>query len=309
MSKDKDTEIRSKYDDYSVEELKAALNAIFDSTDEFSDSQVEEMDKIMAVLTKKNPLPHRYTAEESWKIFQETYSEELSRIGIRNTEEVMEEGPEKDTVAAADPAVVIPETSAKRTVPETVTTESGYGKSHRRLFQTALIAAAVVAAMVIITVSASAIGLNIWGWVPVKDGGTFQYVSEDSVSKDIPSALKRIGIEQPLFPTWLPEGFVLHEQRIQLEEPIIITSVYLFKERVITITIREITDLSKLGIIEINDEPSVEYAIQGVTHNIFRNVDSVVSTWLINQYLVRISGDISINEMEKLIRSIYEVIE
>ena len=161
MSIEKDTEIRSKYDDYSVGELKAALNAIFDSSDEFSDSQVEEMDAIMAVLTKKNPLPHRYTAEESWKIFQETYSEELSRIGIRNTEEVMEEEPEEDTVAATDPAVVIPEASAKRTAPESVTTESGHGKGYRRLLHTALIAAAVVAAMVIISLAVVMILITI----------------------------------------------------------------------------------------------------------------------------------------------------
>ncbi len=83
MDMEKNAETKSKYENYSVEELENALTDIFDSTDLFTDSQVEEMDAIMAVLTKKNPLPHRYTAEESWKVFKERYSEELSRLGIQ----------------------------------------------------------------------------------------------------------------------------------------------------------------------------------------------------------------------------------
>ena len=51
--------------------------------------------------------------------------------------------------------------------------------------------------------------------------GTFQFVPEESASVtslDIPEALKQLGIEEPLFPTWLPEGFVLAEQKIQMDE-------------------------------------------------------------------------------------------
>ena len=310
MSKDKDTEIRSKYDDYSVEELKAALNAIFDSTDEFSDSQVEEMDKIMAVLTKKNPLPHRYTAEESWKIFQETYSEELSRIGIRNTEEVMEEEPEEDTVAATDPAVVIPEASAKRTAPESVTTESGHGKGYRRLLHTALIAAAVVAAMVIITVSAAAAGINIWGWIPVWNDSTFRFVSEEAVSStsmDIPTALKQLGVEEPLFPTWLPDGFELAEQQIVLENEIFLYSAYVYKDKVIMITIRPSDEIADTAFYEKNEGDPIEYAVGGNTHFVLNNYKTTSATWRTRGYTVRIVGDVTAQEIERIIDSVYEV--
>ncbi len=123
MPNEKDAEIKSRYEDYSVEELRAALNVIFDSTDEFSDSDVEKMDEIMAVLDKKDPLTQRYTAEESWKHFQENYREELSRLGVRNTEEVIENEPGW-TAAPANAAVIRQSTQGeKNPVPASVETK------------------------------------------------------------------------------------------------------------------------------------------------------------------------------------------
>lgn len=298
MSKDKDTEIRSKYDDYSVDELKAALNAIFDSTDEFSDSQVEEVDKIMAVLTKKNPLPHRYTAEESWKIFQETYSEELSRIGIRNTEEVMEE--ETEATAVKLPGAVMVKT------PEEAAPIQKRG--YRKLLHTALVAAAVIAAMVIITVSAAAAGINIWKWVQVRGEGTVRFVAEDALSKDIPAALKQAGVEVPLFPTWIPEGFLLYDQQIRLDDSIHINSTYAYKDRIIAIIIRSLdSDSSKT--IEIEDEEPYEYNHNGITHYITANYGQPVAYWVNNGYLVKVSGDVTTEELEQIIDSIYADME
>ena len=296
MSKDKDTEIRSKYDDYSVDEPKAALNAIFDSTDEFSDSQVEEMDKIMAVLTKKNPLPHRYTAEESWKIFQETYSEELSRIGIRNTEEVMEEEPEATTVK-------LPEAVMVKTPEEAVPIQK---RGYRKLLHTALVAAAVIAAMVIITVSAAAAGINIWKWVQVRGEGTVRFVAEDALSKDIPAALKQAGVEVPLFPTWIPEGFLLHDQKINLDEPLLVHSAYAYRDKTLLISIRAIHNDSLSGIIEIEEEDPEEYLSNGIIHYMIPNYEQLVADWINSGYLVKISGNISIDELEHIIDSIYD---
>lgn len=294
VSKDKDTEIRSKYDDYSVDELKAALNAIFDSSDEFSDSQVEEMDKIMAVLTKKNPLPHRYTAEESWRIFQETYSEELSRIGIRNTEEVMEEEPEATTVK-------LPEAVMVKTPEEAVPIQK---RGYRKLLHTALVAAAVIAAMVIITVSAAAAGINIWKWVQVRGEGTVRFVAEDALSKDIPAALKQAGVEVPLIPTWIPEGFLLYDQQIRLDDSIRINSTYVCKDKFLSISVRDITsDISRM--IEIEDVAPKEYLSHGVVHYIVPNCEQLVAYWMNTGFLVKISGNVSMEEIEQIINSVY----
>lgn len=306
MPNDKDTEIKSRYEDYSIEELRAALDVIFDSTDEFSDSDVEKMDEIMAVLDKKDPLPQRYTAEESLKNFQENYREELSRLGIRNTEEVMEKESE-EIDAPINAAVVMPRVcSADKASAEFASTEAKQSKCCRTLFHTALIAAAVVAVMVIVTVSAAAAGIDIWGWVPVWNDGTFQYVIEDSISQDIPKALKQADIEKPLFPTWLPDGYLLEEQRIRLEKPLIVNSVYSSKNHILTITIKEIVDLSQSGLTEANDGEYHAYSSHGFKHDIFANNSMLVATWYVDNLLVRISGEITLDEMQRIIDSIYE---
>ncbi|MBO4917671.1 MAG: DUF4367 domain-containing protein [Bacteroidales bacterium] len=304
----KDTEIQSRYEDYSVEELQEALNAIFDSADDFTDSDVEQMDEIMAVLNRKNPLPQRYTAEESWKHFQENYSEELSRLGVRNTGEVMETEAEKE--AEVDTAVVVPIAHAEKVHAVPASSESRQGKRCQTLIRTALIAAAVMAVMVVVTVSAAAAGINIWGWVPVWNGSTFRYLPEDSAtvtSMDIPTALKRLGIDEPLFPTWLPEGFVLDEQQIVLDDPVFFSTSYLCKDRIVIITLLSLSDTNHSGITEKNDADPLKYSISGQDYYIFKNLEKTVAIWYGKDYELRISGDISEEDMIKVIDSIYEV--
>lgn len=308
MSIEKDTEIKSRYEDYSVEELKEALNAIFNTTDEFSDSDVEQMDEIMAVLNRKNPLPRRYTAEESLKHFRENYSEELSRLGVRTTGEVMEEKAEK--ADEVDTAVVMPIIRTKQPVTEPVNAETKNGRSSRKLLRAALFAAAVVALMVIITVSAAAAGFNIWGWVPVWNDSTFKFVPEDSVtSLDIPAALKQLGIEEPMFPTWLPEGFILEEQQIILDENAFLHAVYVCKDRMIMITISYGDDVSGAFVVEKNSGDPVEYTKKGHAHFIVSNYEKVVAVWQVEEYSIRIFGDLTVDEIEKMIDSVYEVVK
>ena len=308
MPNEKDAEIKSRYEDYSVEELRAALDSIFDSTDEFSDSDVEQMDEIMAVLDKKDPLSQRYTAEESWKHFQENYREELSRLGVRTTWEVMEEKTGK--AVETDAAVVVPIAHAEEVHAGSASSETRRGKSSQTLIRTALIAAAVVALMVIITVSAAAAGFNIWGWVPVWNESTFRFVSEEaasSTSMDIPTALKHLGVDEPLFPTWLPEGFEMAEQQITFENGTFLYSAYVYKDRVIMITIRPSDEIAETAYFEKNEGDPIEYVVEDNTHFVLNNYKTTTATWRTQGYTVRIVGDITTQEMERIIDSIYEV--
>lgn len=304
MPNEKDAEIKSRYEDYSVEELRAALDSIFDSTDEFSDSDVEQMDEIMAVLDKKDPLSQRYTAEESWKHFQENYREELSRLGVRTTGEVMEEEGEK--TVDDDSAGVVSVINVSQVDPSPSKSEAEHGKCCRKLLHIALIAAAVVAAMVIITVSAAAAGIDIWKWVQVRGEGTVRFVAEDALSKDIPAALKQAGVEEPLFPTWIPEGFLLYEQQIRLDEPIHINSTYVCKDKTLSIIIRSLSDDLKSGMIENEENSLHEYLTHGVNHFIIPNFEQLVSYWMNGGFLVTISGNVSTDEMKHIINSVYD---
>ena len=53
MQNDKDTEIKTKYDNYSVDELKAALKNYFFFSGEFSDADMEEMIRLTDELIRK----------------------------------------------------------------------------------------------------------------------------------------------------------------------------------------------------------------------------------------------------------------
>ena len=219
---------------------------------------------------------------------------------------------EKDPEECADAgaAFVVPIASAEKVQPVSAGAEPMHGKRSQKLMRTALIAAAVVAVMVIVTVSAAAAGINIWGWVPVWNDSTAQFVQAESVnalSLDIPLALRQVGVQEPMFPTWLPEGFMLEEQSIQLDEQTILYAVYVYKERIISIIIRNITNPNETGSLEINGSDPITYVKNGTTHYIFSNCDSLVTSWLVGQYMITISGDASIDEMERIIDSIYEV--
>ena len=309
----KDTEIKSSYEDCSVEELQKAFKDVFFASGEFSDADIEEMDQIVAVLKKKRPITHKYTLEESWELFQETYSEEFARLGIRNTEEVMEKEPE--TVVETGPVRVAAVTSDTETVdakPGASSEKKRPRKYGRTLKQTALIAAAVVAVMVIITVTAGAIGIDIWSWVPVWNDSTFKFVPEDSApvtSLDIPAALKQLGVEEPLFPTWIPEGFLLDELQIQLDDPVVIHVLYLCEDRTIMITIKSLSDESRVLTIEKDNYEFVKYTVHGIDHYIFTNNGQSAASWLTNGYHVVITGNISFDEMNAMIDSIYCEVE
>ena len=295
MLNDKDTEIKTKYDDLSVDELKEALKNTFFYAGEFSDADMEEMDQIMAALDRKEPLDPLYTAEESLKQFKEAYGEELSSLGVRNTEEVMQETPAADTDAVCSVSEVKTVRPMRR----------------RRLLRVALVAAATIVILFAIAATASAMGYNILGWVPKWNESTIQYVPdvpEDSTavtSLDIPTALKQLGVEEPLFPTWLPEGFILAEQQFRLDSPVVLYASYFFKDRTISIYIRSSEDGLSLAMEKNLGEP-IEYVVHGISHFIYSNTYQTDSYWYSQGYCAKVYGDISLDEMKSIIDSVYD---
>ena len=296
----------NRYDVYTVEELREELQRFFLYSD-LDDEAVDEMEKILAVLREKAPFEHPHTTEEMWAEFKAEHAEELSNLGIPKNEDaegVIVRDPEEAADAGA--AVVVPITGAERVHAMSAVAEPRHGKRSQKLIRTALIAAAVVAVMVIVTVSAAAAGVDIWKWVQVRGEGTVRFVAEDALSKDIPAALKQAGVEEPLFPTWIPEGFVLYEQQIRLNDPIHIFTTYVHKDRILVLSIVSIGNDSKTGLIEIEDGDPEEYLAHGTSHNIITNCDQLVAYWFNSGFLVQISGDISRDEMTHIIDSIYD---
>lgn len=295
---EKDIETMKQYDDYTVEELQAALQRYFWFS-ELDDEAVDEMEQILAVLRKKAPFTHSHTTGEMWEEFKAAHADDFAALGIRNnteTEEVVEQKPAADETAARSEQV--PVRKPRRQI--------------RGLLRVGLIAAAVFVLMAFITVAASAMGYNLWGWIPKWTDEDVRFVAEtpeqtpgEDDNHGISSILASMGITEPLYPTWLPEDMARIETK-SIERPLFLYEKYQGNNRQLSITISPTTDLGTV-VYQKEDESPVEYISGNTMHYLFENTNEIIAVWQTVNYTTVIAGNISIDEMKKVIDSVYEV--
>ena len=291
----------SQYEAYSVEELKEALKAIF-LFSELNDADIEEMDQIMAVLRKKAPFYHPHTTEEMWAEFQADYAEELANIGVHkneDTEEVVNEAPAVDLEVVRSEPKAEAEPGAEAAVRV---------KHHRKVFRVGLIVAAVVALMAIIAITASAMGFNLWGWVPKWNSELLSFEAEEPEqpkAKHISDVLSELGIDEPLYPTWLPEDME-QTQSVLNFEPLFLLEAFQGSDRFLSITISPSDDAETM-LYQKEANPPLEYIAGNAVHYIFDNTTEITAVWYVGNYSVVIVSNISIDEIKEVIDSVYEV--
>ena len=294
---EKDIETMKQYDDYTVEELRAALQRYF-LFSELDDEAVDEMEQILAVLRKKAPFTHMHTNEEMWEEFKAAHADDFAALGIRKeteTEEVVEQKPEADeTVIRSEP---VPVRKPRRQI--------------RGLLRVGLIAAALIVLLAGVTVAASAMGYNLWGWIPKWTDEDVRFVAETPLqtpgeddNHGISSILASMGITEPLYPTWLPEDFMRVESKT-VEDPLFLYENFQGNNRFLSITISPTTDLGTV-VYQKEDVSPVEYKVGNTLHYLFNNTNETSAVWNTDNYSTLIVGDISIEEMERIIDSVYE---
>lgn len=295
---EKDIETMKQYDDYTVEELRAALQRYF-LFSELDDEAVDEMEQILAALRKKAPFAHSHTNEEMWEEFKTTHADDFAALGIRKdteTEEVVEQEPEADETVLSSAPVPIPRSR----------------RLGRSILRVGLVAAAVVVLMAALTVMASAMGFNLWGWVPKWTDEDVRFVAETPQKEpdeddlpNIPIYLAAQGINEPLYPTWLPEDFMRIETKVS-EKPLFLYEKYQGDNRRLSITISS-TIGSENAVYQKESTPPDEYLVSNVVHYLFSNSDEVTAVWYTEYYTTTIVGNISMVEMKTVIDSVYEV--
>lgn len=297
---EEDAEIMLPYEDYSVEELQEAYKKLFFLSD-LNDADLAEMDQILAVLRKKDPLPPGRSVDETWAEFQSIYQENPLEIGIREkseSEEVVSEKPE--------PVVVVDDAPAEKNAPTVLR------KRHKKLIRVGLIAAVLVVLLAAVTVAATAMGYNLWGWLPVWNDEDIRFVAETPLEtpneedlQTVPMVLASLGITEPLYPSWLPEGFKQTDMLIT-EKPLFLHETYKNNDQELTITISPTTGFENTIYQKTENEP-YEYPAGGVVHYIFDNNNEVTAVWCTESYTTVIVGKISLDEMKTVIDSVYEV--
>lgn len=298
MPEKEDAEIMTPYEDYSVDELRETFRKIFFLSD-LTDADLEEMDQILAILREKDPLPPGRSVEELWEEFQTVYmNKELADLGIPDDlEEVNNAEPAPDVVP------VLPSKGDAHPVRP---------KRYRKLIRVALVAAVVVALMAAISVTAAAMGYNLWGWLPIWSNEDVRFVSEtptaepeNAVKHSIPAVLDSLGITEPLYPTWLPEDLKRVKVKVS-EKPLFLLENYQGDDRELSITISPITDFGTF-VYQKEDEPPEKYISNDVEHYLILNTNELSAVWNTGNYNVLIVGNITSSEMKRIIDSIYEV--
>lgn len=285
MSQARDAEIGKEYDDLSPEDLKKALKTVLLYADEINDDTTAELDRIMAALREKEPLEHERSAEEQWAVFQAEHREELSQLGIRTDDKEKEVRPGRKGSG-----------------------QVGRRRNVRVLTRIALVAALIVVLLIGAAVTASALGFELWGWAPKWTQEDLRFVTEEPGAEDvhgIPTALAALGIDEPLYPHWLPEDMVWVTAEIQLD-PILLHEAYSRNDRDLSITIVS-SSISDTAVYQRSESDPEEYIAGNTIHYIFHDIDQTSAVWYTQNYTILIVGNITDDEMQRIIDSIYEV--
>ncbi len=276
MSENKNRGIHdlSQYDAMTTEELEEILRLDAEMP-EGQESDTEKILYIMEVLAKrnKNNCHTGKTAHEAFESFKQNYM------------------PETDNN-------IIPV------------------KTHRRIprwVRSLTATAAVIAILLVGSVTAKAFGFNFWKTVIQWTQETFhfgQWGNPDPNNKlqfdSFQAALEESNVPVSLVPTYVPKGYELADITVE-RSPMkkTYTAKYINGEQNIRITIRDYLDKSPFyreqsdGLVEKIQE-------SGTTYYLFENNEQVQAVWIVDSYECYVFGNITIDELKMMINSIEE---
>lgn len=177
-------------------------------------------------------------------------------------------------------------------------------------------AAAVLVFVLLGSVTASAFGFNIWRAVAVWAQETFHFESGEQVEIDNPNpdidlpyesledAIYTLEMATGIVPTWIPKGYDLIDLRIT-ENPLqkVYFAVYQDGEKYLKITVRSYLSGSPEQIEQGEGNADTEI-IDGEKYYYFSNNDQNQVAWINGSYECYISGDVTIDQLEKMVNSI-----
>ena len=279
MSENEQRRVRdlSQYDSMTTEALEQILRADAEAPAE-QESDIELILYIMEVLArrKKENQQSGKTAQQAWESFRQHYFPEQEIQERRNV-------------------------------------------SSRPWLRRMIACAATVILILCIPLSTRAFSFEeLWDVVARWAKETFSFVSGDAEQVSEPEAtdaieytslrdlLERNEVDSNIIPSWIPDGFVLEkvEKNITPQEEIY-RSTYTRGNQKFKIIIRTFMP-SDQHVFEIEKETSEIYESSGVNYYIFQNKDQLRSVWISNAYECNISGDLSVDEIKKMIDSIGE---
>lgn len=172
-------------------------------------------------------------------------------------------------------------------------------------------AAAVLVLLVLGSVTAKAFEFNIWEAVVKWTQETFHFGEwgDSDANSNLPyaslqEALEKGEITTLLAPRWFPDGFELVDIRVE-RTPIkkAYLAIYMNGEQSLRVTVQDYSDKAPV-YVEQSEGLVEEYEVSGITYYLFENNERTQAVWIVNSYECRITGELTIDDLKKMINSI-----
>jgi len=282
-SKNRMDNVFKKYDDMSTEELQQILR------EDASKPEGEE-NNMEALLYVMKVLANRRQAQNEGKSPEEALGSFMQNYYVEDDES---SGSERNS-------------SSRKHNP-------GY-----RRWMSGLIAAAAMFVLILgSSLTASALGFDLWDIIVKWTQETFHFgYSADVSDTGVPNknstevfaglqdALNDYDISVSLVPTWLPDGY--EEVIVKVEDTPRrrqFAAQYQFGDKTIRIRIADYFDNAPTQI-EQSDSLIEIYSVDGVNYYLFDNEGQLQALWLTENYECYISGPLSLSELREIIDSI-----
>lgn len=266
----------ARYDAMTTEELEEILRLDLDAPPE-QESDTQVLLTIMEILAQRKK-PEK-TAFEALESFRQNYM------------------PEEDQTA--------PVLNCKKKI---------NSRTPARWLRTLAATAAVVALVLLSSVTAKAFGLDIWKAVVKWTEDTFHIsigTSSDARGPgninsfdSLEEALDSNEVDIALAPTWIPSGYVLTDIIVE-ETPLqkVYTALYEKEDAFLRITVREYM-ASDPEYVEQTEGLIETYEALGITYYLFANNSRTQAVWINESFECYVLGELTITELKTMIDSI-----
>lgn len=188
-------------------------------------------------------------------------------------------------------------------------------KSLKPKMKAAMIIAAVVAVMMAASITASAMGIDLWDTIIAWTRDTFGISEQIGESKsEIPSPLEKLNSDlhtygitgYGLLPSYLPDGYKEKStQCMDMGDFTVFSCVLESDENEIILEYRQNITGDNSFVYQKDDETPEEYEVGGITHFITSNEGKYLCVWIDDNIECSISGVDSREKLIKIIDSIY----
>ena len=197
-----------------------------------------------------------------------------------------------------------------------------HSRGIRWIIRIAGVAAILAVLFFVTTITAYALGYDVWGTIAKWSNETFSFAAEESGDRtdapgqqsnnlefsSIQETLDYYGIEETIAPTWIPERFVLESVTAAENAGLIVFNAhYSYGEDILVMSaFCHEEPQEKYAQWEKDDVEPTTYEAGGVTHYLMTNMGRQKTVWMAGNCECGITGDMSKEELLAVIDSIYE---